>query len=136
MLARLLVAAALIVLPFTSSAATPPDMAAKAVASVKRAVKWDRVEVQRAKANDYALIIWYKAAPASHNEVEKDTSLVARAMLNVLVAEKVIQNRDDLHIVVRGRMPAKGETGASLTRVFGVTRYDASNDQLKFEKNR
>lgn len=134
---RTLLIAALAVTPMLVNAASPEELAALAVASVKASPKWDRVEVQRAKADDYALIIWYKVDPASYGEVERDTKTVGRAMLHQLVTAKAIPSGGSGRIawvVVRGRMPERGETGKSLTRVFGQSRWNSDDDQFKFER--
>jgi len=135
MLRTLLVAAALVV-PIAATAATPEEIASQAAASVKRSPKWDRVEVQRAKADDYALVIWYKRAPANYAEVERDTKVLARAVLKTLSAAGMRPAEDRINVFTRGRMAETGETGKQLVRVFGRASYDYNNDQLDFERDK
>ena len=56
MIRSLIVAISLLV-PIAALAATPAEIADRATASVKASPKWDHIEVQRAKADDYALVI-------------------------------------------------------------------------------
>lgn len=123
-------------LPISAIAGTPAEIADRAAASVHRSSKWERIEVQRATADDYALVLWYRQMPASHAEVDRDTKAVGRAVLRELVAEKRLPSTTPLYLVVRGRMPAKGETGAQLVRVFGTNRYFSGDDQFTFERNK
>jgi hypothetical protein len=131
-----ILAVILLVAPIAGHTASPEEIAGRAVASVKVSKKWDRIEVQRAKADDYALIVWYKRQPADYAEVERDTRIVARAMLAELVKAKSLPSKAPVFLVVRGRMPEKGETGKPLVRVFGVTSYDSDSGQLTFERRR
>lgn len=126
------IAALLLLLPAFALAA-PPDLA-KAIASVDASQKWERVEIQTAEAGTYALIVWYKVMPASYAEVERDTVMLSRVVLRELQATRMLDSTQ--LIVVRGRMPARGETDKPLVRVFGTTRYNAARDQLVFEPNK
>ncbi len=100
------------------------------------AISRERTEVKRAKADDYALIVWCKRMPADFVEVERDTQTVARALLKELGELNVLPAAAPLCVVVRGRMPKKGETGKQLVRVFGVSRDDSQSDQVSFERNK
>lgn len=136
MLTRILIAAVCLLTPLAALAATPAEIAARAAASVERSAKWDRVEVQRAKADDYALAIWYKRKPANYAEVERDTKALARAVLKTLSAAGQRPAEDRINVFTRGRMAETGETGKLLVRVFGRTSYDYNSDQLAFERNK
>lgn len=133
---RYALCAAALTLSAAAQAAEPASIAAKATASVARSPKWDRIEVQRASRDDYALVIWYRQAPAGYDEVDRDTKVVGRSLLKALTAEGRLPSKDELHLVVRARMPEVGETGKKLVRVFGVNRYFASDDRFTFERNK
>lgn len=128
--------AAVLLAPNIGFAATPAEIAERAAVSVKRSPKWERIEVQRATPADYALIVWYRQMPADHAEVERDTKAVARSVLKQLAALKALPASSTLHLVVRARMPEKGETGKQLVRVFGSSRYNSDSDHLAFERNK
>lgn len=132
-LARYGLMAALAVAAIGVQAESPEELAGKAVASLKRQPKWESVQVQRARADDYSLIIWYRAMPDGYAEVERDTKLVARAMLKTLVDAGIKPAEQRISIFTRGRKHEKGETGQPVTRVFGRTAYDWTNDQLSFD---
>lgn len=135
MLLRTLLVAIAALAPALAHAGTPAEIAARATSAVS-SPKWQRIEVQRATPDDYALVVWYKRMPDNFAEVERDTKTIGRAMLKELQAVKRLPSEQELHLVVRARMPEVGETGKSLVRVFGVSRYFASHDQFTFERNK
>jgi hypothetical protein len=122
--------------PLAAIAAAPEEIASKVAASVKLAPTWERIEVQRAKADDYALIVWYKKSPGTLAAVEQDTTIVARALLRELVKVGTLPRASPLYVVVRGRKAETGETGKQLVRLYGVSRYDSVSDQIAFERNK
>ncbi len=115
-------------------AAAPQQIADKAVASVKKKTKWERIEITKAEKSMYSLVIWYKAMPSSYSEVENDTKAVARAVLKELVADGAKPAKDWISVYVRGYKAEKGETGSKVVRAFGKASYNFNNDQIEFER--
>jgi hypothetical protein len=136
MLYRTLLAALAIAAPIAALAVSPAEIADQAAASVKRSPKWERIEVQRAEAGDYSLVIWYKAAPAGYDEVERDTKALASAVLKSLQAAGKRPADERITVFTRGRKAERGETGKHLVRVYGRTDYDYNNDRLRFERDK
>jgi hypothetical protein len=65
--------------------------------------------------------------------LERDTTAIARALLQTLVAAGYTSK--DIHIAVFAHVPTrKGETGQQLVLPLGWTRYESTSDSLKFEK--
>lgn len=119
---------------FPTSAATPADLAARAIKNVKPSPKWSEVEVVNAAKGNYSLYIWYQRRPDGFAEVERDTKIVARAMLKSLIDAGQKPAEEWTSVFVRGGEKITGETGQPLVRTFGRTAYDFNSDSLNFSR--
>lgn len=114
------------------SVTTPsPDFAA---AVAKRAgaasnSRWARIQGD----GEYRLSLYYRSMPTGHAQVEADTKAIARDALNELQARGLNPHQERITVGVSGRMDERGETGASMVRVFGRTRYNWANDSLEYK---
>jgi hypothetical protein len=107
------------------------------LASVKQEPTWQEIKVEDAKTGtlgwtDYHLSLVYKPTPTipAFPIVEGDTTAIARALLQTLVAAGYTSK--DIHIAVFAHVPTrKGETGQQLVLPLGWTRYESTSDSLK-----
>jgi hypothetical protein len=95
--------------------------------------KWQEIRFDEIKKDNVRATILYKQMPSSLHEVELDTKSVARAILKVLVAQGRNPRAEWIGVFVHAHKPERGETGASVVRVFGRTMYNFNNDQLEFK---
>lgn len=112
----------------------PADFAAGVAARAGAAAnpRWARIQSD----GEYRLSLYYRAMPAGHAEVEADTKAIARDALKELQAHGIDPRVDHVTVGVSGRMDERGETGASMVRVFGRTRYNWANDSLEYTRQK
>lgn len=96
--------------------------------------KWNQIELRKFEKDHVTIYVIYNKMPDGIGEVERDTKRVARAVLDVLVANNYSPTKQWLALFVHAQKPESGETGKALVRSFGKTSYDFNSDSLTFEE--
>jgi hypothetical protein len=105
----------------------------RAIASVPKMPKWDRVEIRRLERNGYTLALWYKDMP-NQLEVSSDTRMLVQSVLKELVASGQNPQADWTSVIAHGYRAEKGQaTGADMVRIFGRAAYDFNSDSIQFD---
>jgi hypothetical protein len=99
-----------------------------------RSGKWGKIAVDSSSSDrSYDLTLVYRTMPSGLQEVESDTKRIARAVLKTLIADGRKPRQEMISVNVSAHMPFRGETGAAMARVFGMTHYSYANDSLQFK---
>jgi hypothetical protein len=95
--------------------------------------EWNQIVFDEIESRNIRITLIYAHMPEGLEQVKNDTQRIARAVLKVLVDSGRNPQRDMIAVFVYGQIPERGETGASLVRLFGKTMYDYNSDQLTFK---
>lgn len=112
---------------------TAKDFIHKILNIVQTNPKWESIEITKMTANHIALTIWYKQSPTGFPEVERDSKMIARAALKVLIDSGINPISNGVFVFVWSEGRTKGETGKDLVSIYGKTTYNYLTDQLEFE---
>ncbi|MEO8650147.1 MAG: hypothetical protein ABI539_13360 [Acidobacteriota bacterium] len=95
--------------------------------------KWESVDFSKWEKNAVTVYLNYRTMPGSMLEVELGTKIIAKATLDVLVANGYDPKKEWLALFVHAQMREKGATGSNMTRRFGKVMYDFNTDSLEFK---
>lgn len=109
------------------------QLVTRAIAVIKMKPNWERLEIKRASNADYSIVIWYKFTPRGAEVVEVDTKLVARAILNEIIASGIDPKKSYVGVYVRGYKKNAGLSNSRRISRFGRTHYDFKSGQFIFD---